>query len=199
MRGLSARLGKTLSLPYPHLRTIDDDDPLRYYLRSVLGFILALYFGCINLPLPQALKSPFKQFLTIEEAEALISKEKSAEDVRNNEPRTSAVEIASLWLIFSLEILAPLETMTWVTLATYRLSSSDDTPRDQIIASFLNAIAWLLPTVLPILRPKAIAPLDMFAFYVVRLGEGFLRLVAFWYDNSAYGAIATSGTWRSVF
>jgi len=170
---------------------MDDDNPLRYYLQSAPGFILTLYLGCINLPLPQALKSPFRQFLTIEEAEALISEEKSAEDTRNNESRTS-VERAPLWLTFSFPILASLETMAWFTLATYRLSSSDEIPRDQIIAPFLNAIAWLLPTVLPILRPKATAPLDLFAFYVVQLGEGIFRLVAFWYDNNAHGATVTS-------
>ena len=87
---------------------------------------------------------------------------------------------------FSLAILVSLETMTWFALA-YRLSSSDNTPRDQIIAPFLNAIAWLLPTVPPILRPKATAPLDLFAF-CVQLGEGFFRPVKFWYDNNAHGA-----------
>jgi len=171
---------------------MDDDNLLRYYLQSAPGFILALYLGCINLLLPQILKSPFKQFLTIEEAEALISEEMNVEDIRNNELPISTVERAPLWLTFSLAIPASLESVAWFALATYRLSSSDDASRDQIIPPFLNAIAWLLPTILPILRPKAIAPLDLFAFYVVQLGQGIFRLVTFWYDNSAHGATVTS-------
>jgi len=122
--------------------------------------------------MPQALKSPLKHFLTIKEAEALISEEKSAEDVRNNEPWTSAVESTPFWVTFSFAILASLETMTWFALATYRLSLSDDTSRDQIIALFLNAIAWLLLTVLPILCPEATAPLDLFAFQLFNLKKG---------------------------
>ena len=149
-------------------------------------------------PLPTTLKRvlrvigrPFQNFLTLPEAEALLSDEPHSDDLPAN---TSAVP---LWRTVLLSLVALAETLAWLVLGSYRFAVQPESLWEDL-QPFIIAASWLYATCRPIASPTATPPYDLFAMYCLRLAFDLLAFGGVLYDHTVYedplpGAWAIAG------
>ncbi|KIP06892.1 hypothetical protein PHLGIDRAFT_128004 [Phlebiopsis gigantea 11061_1 CR5-6] len=149
------------------------------------AFILLV--ALTSTPLPTTLKRvlrvigrPFQDFLTLPEAEALLS-----DDLRSDEPAvdTSAVP---LWRTVLLSLVALTETLAWLVLGSYRFAVQPESLWEDL-QPFIIAASWLYATCRPIAKPTATPPYDLFVLYCLRLILGLLVFGGVLYDHTVYG------------
>ena len=155
------------------------------------GLILVLFF--LSIPIPHVfdvLCLPFKNYLTLQEAEALdentavIDKLSSQDDmpVRLGEPET-----VPLWRPVVFVFVGIIQCLCWTAHGSYRLYND---PRDMLgdVLPFLVAIAWLYTIIRPIRHPITTSPFDLFSVYLVLFCSGFLRLGGILFDHNVFGS-----------
>ena len=162
------------------------DSCTRSYIESLPPFIIAILVLVCLIPFPSSrvgrgLLEPFKPFLTTAEAEALILDDTSGIQERFPKPR------APLWHTICLSGLALAELITWVIFASYQIVVSHGKHTYLTTIYIFRAGSWLPEVILPIFRPKAIAPYDLFALYLLQLLSAFFHFGALWYDLQSDG------------
>ncbi|KIJ35250.1 hypothetical protein M422DRAFT_262419 [Sphaerobolus stellatus SS14] len=165
------------------------DSCTRSYFEALPSAALALFIICLAIPVPstvlsRALKSPFKQFLTLPEAEALID-----DKPYDGEPivQKDAKPKGPLWRTVSLSGFALGETLVWLVIAGYRIVLLHGEFNYWTLTNFLNAFSWLPAVILPVLRPTVTPPYDLFAFYILQLIAGVFRFGVILYDRDTVG------------
>lgn len=142
-----------------------------------------------KLPFPASFKSfiehltrPFKDFLTLEEAEAIIGGQSTQARglTRGNEihGRISrhAIVVSSMSLIAG---------GMWLGLGSSRLVKL---PKSWFAWScIVTAIPWIYSALHPIVRPTATPPYDLFWLFVVKLAASALYLGGILYDSYVFG------------
>ncbi|KAF9459383.1 multidrug resistance-associated ABC transporter [Collybia nuda] len=158
-------------------------------------FVVLLCF--FSLPVPRPLrklfgiiKSPFEQYLTLHEAEAL-DLDSSAEDkvVADEDVGVTRIEVPNvvpLWRAVVFAFLGLLETLCWMSYGSFRFINDSNNVWGGLQA-FLIAGAWLYTVLRPIVRPTATPPFDLFAVYCVQLMAGVLLVGGFLFDYSVAG------------
>ncbi|KAI5116711.1 hypothetical protein M0805_003223 [Coniferiporia weirii] len=143
---------------------------------------LVLVFLALHIPLPAFLRllaSPFRLFLTLREAEALDTDEKTPlvpEQPPTESSSGDAVRVP-LWLTLVLTAVGLLETGAWLSVGTYLLAID----HEQVdLAGSLRAIAtafsWLYAALVPLVRPSATPTSSLFSLYLLHLIGGTLLL-----------------------
>lgn len=139
--------------------------------------VLAICLSFVPLPLPKpirnvvdAAKSPFKQYLSLHEAEGL-----TLEDVQNiGEAELEVQNIVPVWrtvifvFIGLLQCLVRLGDGSWLLITGH--------PAWEATQQFLVSLTWLYTVARPILWPTATPPFDMLALYMVHIAGGSLEL-----------------------
>ncbi|KAJ7725660.1 hypothetical protein DFH07DRAFT_1002530 [Mycena maculata] len=145
---------------------------------SILVFAICLSF-LPPPPLPtavrkvvDAIKSPFKPYLSLHDAEGLVladekrtSEEEVALEVKNTVP---------LWRTLVFVFVGLVECLAWLADGSFLLITGH--PRWEAIQRFLVASTWLYATARPIFRPTATPPYDMFTIYMAHIAGGILQL-----------------------
>ncbi|KAF9258421.1 P-loop containing nucleoside triphosphate hydrolase protein [Marasmius fiardii PR-910] len=170
-----------------------------------VGFVLAL---CLLSTLRATVKppawSPFKRFLTIQEAETLVY---AVDSTRGDELRTTTtttpakgddmsgekIRFRSIVMIF----IGLLQAGCWTALSSFRLyalfSSSYEVGGSQghamwkAVRPLLFAATWVYTVVRRIRRPTLTAPIDLFVVYVVLLVSGVVEFGGLLYGSSLQG------------
>ncbi|KAI0696160.1 multidrug resistance-associated ABC transporter [Cytidiella melzeri] len=139
----------------------------------------ALLAAIIRLPQPlKRILSPLNSFLTLPEAEALLSPDQKAEVQRPQ--RTS------LWPMVILSLTALLETLVWIVLGSY-LAVVEAVDLWHSVLPFLIASSWLYASCRPILSPTATPPYDLLVLYTTRIIFDTLVFGGILYDKHIYG------------
>jgi len=157
------------------------DSCTRSYVEALPPFIAAVLAALFLIPLPssptsRALAAPFKPYLTIPEAEALV-----LDDPNTNE-RVAVKPRPPLWRTVCLSGLAMAELIAWVTLASYQLVATHGEFTYSTTTDIIRAISWLSAVLLPIFRPMATAPYDLFAMYLFQASSRLFHFSTVWYD-----------------
>ena len=147
------------------------------------GLVLVLCF--LSIPIPRALdalRSPFKPYLTLPEAEALdgdIDKISSQDDIIETAPPSS-------WRTVVFVYVGITQCLSWIAHGLYRLHND---PRDVFggVLPFLVAIAWLYTIIRPISHPITTSPFDLFTIYLVLFCVGSLRIGGILFDHNVFG------------
>lgn len=159
-------------------------------------FVFLLCFFSLPFPRPTQklfgiIKAPFKQYLTLHEAEALDLDSAAGDKVTGDEDvgvaRVEVPDAVPLWRAVVFALLGLLETLCWMSYGSFRLIND---PEDIWAGSqaFLIAIVWLYTVLRPITRPAATSPFDLFAIYCVQLMAGILQLGGVLFDHHVAGA-----------
>ena len=153
---------------------------------SFLPAGLVLVLCLLTIPVPRAfhiLCSPFKPYLTLQEAEALsggIDKTSSQDDMGD------CAEKVPVWRTVVFVFVGILQCLSWIAHGSYRLHND---PRDIFggLLPFLVAIAWLYTIIRPITHPIATSPFDLFSIYLVLFCVGSLRIGGILFDHIVFG------------
>ncbi|KAF8554053.1 hypothetical protein OG21DRAFT_1497299 [Imleria badia] len=145
-------------------------------------FVAALCLFAIPLPLTvfarkfgRALKSPWDQFLTLREAEALDADEPIPDDTVSN----TAVP---LWRTVALAFVALVQALIWLSAGAYILVTHElDTWTG--VCALLVGSSWVYGVCKPVFWPKPTAHFDLFTLYLVHLVFGVIVLGGIVYDN----------------
>lgn len=147
-----------------------------------------VFLVCITIIPPPAiirrvldvLKTPFRPFLTLREAEILNTGEKI-----ENVPQDEASAVP-LWRTLVLSLIALTETLAWLALGSYHLViAPEDIWSD--LRPFAIALSWLYATCRPVICPTATPPFDLFAFYFLRVAGDVLSFGGELYDHTVMG------------
>ncbi|KAH9854525.1 multidrug resistance-associated ABC transporter [Lenzites betulinus] len=131
-------------------------------------------------------RKPFTNFLTIREAEALISGDENVAE--KEEPA------APLWRTLVLSTVSLVESLLWVALGCYSLIVDPDNTWNGI-RDLLVATTWLYAALRLIIKPTATAPRDLFVLFGAHLVLGLIVLFGHFYDTYVY-AVPLPGTLR---
>ena len=166
------------------------DSCTRSYFQSLppLVFIVIVLF--FQIPLTQKLygiiKPAFTPWLPLSEAEALLEVDSSPSVGEPSVPRGSRFK-PPLWRTICLSGLALVETISWLTIASYRIVLSTGGPDYRVISPFLSFLSWLPAVVAPVFRPTLTPPYGLFLLYLLQLVTGVFRFGAIWYDRDTLG------------
>lgn len=163
----------------------DFDDPqVRDAWNALVPGALVLAYITQKIPSPQPLKtlltrltSPFKPFLTLEEAEAL----------KTDEPSKGLPEHAPLWLTLALSWPALLEAGVWMGVAVFGLTVQSDDDENGVgdaWKALIMVLVWLYATIIPVQLRKSTPLYSLLIIYLVLLGGGILVLGGVLYDNT---------------
>jgi hypothetical protein len=161
------------------------------FVRELWSFILPIAFVlvfCITLlPIPNFLRpffnaicAPFRPFLSIQEAEALLAASSGeAEDgaFKDDPP--------PLWRTAVLTWVALFEVLVWLAFGTYRLATHSSDIWSGI-GPIVIATTWLYAALRPILAPSPIVMYDLLSLYLVHTITGLLNVGGFIFDNRVY-------------
>lgn len=159
---------------------------IREFWSAVLPLVLVGLTLASTLPQPKpvralvaAVKTPFRNFLTLPEAEALDGDDVDRVPHKNTPP-------VPLWRSLVLAIVSLLETLVWLGLATYSLAI---TPIDihHALVGFALSFVWLYAAVRPIVAPSATPPTDLLALYTLQLVMSVLLFGGILFDSSVRG------------
>ena len=153
------------------------------FLPAGLVFILCF----LSIPMPHALEilcSPFKNYLTLHEAEALDG---NIDKISSQDDMGDSVETVPLWRTVVFVFVGIFQCLSWIVHGSYRLH---DDPRDIFggVLPFLVAIAWLYTIIRPISHPIATSPFDLFSTYLAFFGVGSLRIGGILFDHNVLGS-----------
>ena len=149
----------------------------------------AVVFGLcfVALPIPKParrafsiLGSPFKPFVTLQEAEALDVK---ALGVEEEEEVPELPTFVPLWRTVLFVFVGIVECFCWTAAGAYGLYNHNDNP----IFPFLVALSWLYTAIRPIARPAATPPYGLFAIYLVLFITSILQIGGFLFDHGVSG------------
>lgn len=161
---------------------------VREFWSAVLPLVLVALVIASTLPQPKpvrtlvaSLKTPFRNFLTLAEAEALDA---DADDL-NCVPRNTVPPVP-LWRSLLLAVVSLLETLVWLGVATYCLAISPVDVHHALVASALSLV-WLYATVRPIVAPAATPPNDLLVLYTLQLVMSLLTFGGILFDSSVRG------------
>ena len=148
------------------------------------GLVLILCF--LSIPIPHAfdiLRSPFKPYLTLHEAEALDG---NIDKISSQDETGNSVETVPLWRTVVFVFVGIIQFLSWAAHGLYRLHND---PRDVLggVLPFLVAIAWLYTIIRLINHPIATSPFDLFSIYLTLFGVGFLRIGGILFDHIVFG------------
>ncbi|TFK50633.1 P-loop containing nucleoside triphosphate hydrolase protein, partial [Heliocybe sulcata] len=148
------------------------------------AFVFLLCLGYVPLPPPlrrlaNLLKSPFSEYVTLEEAEALDAS-------LSPEVVESADKPVPLWRTVILSFVALLESLVWLAFGAYRLVSGADSHAWVAAQPFLLSFSWFYAFLVPILRPKATPPWDLLVLYCIHFVISTVSLGAVLYNHNVY-------------
>lgn len=153
---------------------------------SALGpaaIVAAVLF--LAIPLPQStghalavVGSPFKQFLTLKEAESLLTSDAKTE-VHHHSQRPT------LWRTLVLSLTTLVETLAWLAIGSYILITGEEYTWSSLLP-FLVAMSWLYACCRSIFKPAATPPYDLFALFIVRLFCDVVVFGGMLYDRYVY-------------
>ena len=159
---------------------------IREFWSAVLPLVLVGLTLASTLPQPKpvralvaTVKRPFRNFLTLPEAEALDGDDVDRVPTKNTPP-------VPLWRSLVLAVISLLETLVWLGLATYSLAI---TPIDihHALVGFALSFVWLYAAVRPIVAPSATPPTALLALYTLQLVMSILVFGGILFDSSVRG------------
>ncbi|KAL5505095.1 hypothetical protein ACEPAH_7758 [Sanghuangporus vaninii] len=127
--------------------------------------------------------SPLKEFLTLEEAEALDYDESKPRDAPTNGPVRKR---PPFWFTIILVVFSLIETGSWLAVGAYIFATERKDTREGILAFFFAA-TWLYASLSPALKPCVGPPYDLFALYLVHFFGASLMLGGVVSDSTVYG------------
>ncbi|KZT66167.1 hypothetical protein DAEQUDRAFT_813713 [Daedalea quercina L-15889] len=160
---------------------------IREFWTAVLPLALVVVFLTSALPQPKGIRiavavfqRPFRNFLSLPEAEALDTDEKTERVTRAGKPPVP------LWRSLLLALVALTEALVWLGLACYSLAVI---PVDvhHALVGFALAFVWLYAAVRPIASPSATPPVDLLVFYTLQLVTSTLALGGLLFDSNVRG------------
>ncbi|KAG2143718.1 hypothetical protein DEU56DRAFT_792331 [Suillus clintonianus] len=130
-------------------------------------------------PLTNAIKSPFRNFLTLREAEALDIQEGNTCDVvvDNTVP---------LWHTVLLSFVALVQALVWTAVGAYSIIMN----KAHIwtgIAPLLIAATWIYASCKPVFWPKPTIHYDLFALFMIHFVFGIVLLGGTLYEHEVFG------------
>lgn len=135
----------------------------------------------------RTITKPFTNFLTLREAEALISG-------NENIPEEDRENAAPLWRTLVLSTASLVESLFWIGLGCYSLIlHSEDVWGG--IRDFLVAITWFYAALRLIIKPTATVPHDLLVLIGIHLVFGTIIFFGHLYDSYAY-ALPPPNTFR---
>lgn len=167
---------------------------------ALIPFFLVVVYIISYIPLSQPVRrvkdwatSPFASFVSIADAEAYLYEDATSEDVvRVDEDEEAKVKRrvnqASVKVTLVLSWFGVLETVAWMGIGSFKLAEVDagsGVPWDAWTSVFI-ALSWAYAAAKPMLKPQATPSYDLFAFYVLQLVLGGLRLGGEFYDWNVY-------------
>ncbi|KAG8970070.1 hypothetical protein FRC05_000718 [Tulasnella sp. 425] len=188
----------------PNVGTICHASALLYAtsLAAILVFIFTIYSLPISYPSwLSGLFNPFKTFLTVDEAEAIIAQTEEASSPDDAKPTTGPEEedtpsYGALWRTTVLSVFSLLESLTWLALGSYRAYTFSQAPEPDIqpvdiAIPFITALTWLYASVKSFTRyPRPTPPYDLFTLFLVYFLAGCLDWAVL-----AYGKATLGGSW----
>ncbi|KAL0058578.1 hypothetical protein AAF712_014741 [Marasmius tenuissimus] len=167
----------------------------------VFVFLLALFSIPIPKPAPvkkliRILKSPFRSYLTLHEAEALDTAPAAGDEVAEDEnrPRVEVEQVVSLWRTVVLVFVGLLEVMMWTITGSYKLVVDDSSTVWTSVRPLLVACVWIYAVMRPVIRPSVTAPLDLFVVYVLQLVSAVIQFGGALYGHAVLDMPAPSVT-----
>ena len=148
------------------------------------GLVLALCFFLI--PIPHTLDtlcSPFKNYLTLQGAEALDG---DVDKISSQDDMGDSVEKVPLSRTVVFVFVGIIQFISWISHGSYRLYNDS---RDIFggLLPFLVAIVWLYTIIRPISHPITTSPFDLFSIYLVLFCVGSLRIGGILFDHNVSG------------
>ena len=141
-------------------------------------------------PWLEVIKSPFKTYITLAEAEALDARaagdEKDVELEELNSSDNSSVAVP-LWRSLVLSWLGLVQTLVWLAVGSYTLVV-EPSHGWVTLCLVLISLSWLYATVRPIFHPMATPPMDLFSLYCIHLVAGTLLFGGAFYERDVAGA-----------
>jgi hypothetical protein len=134
----------------------------------------------------EIVKSPFKSYISLPEAEALDAKAAAGDVADDDEDDGQSVvpTPVPLWRTLLLSWVALVEALVWLGVSSFRLV---DTPSDpwNIISPFLISCTWLYASARPVFTPMVTPPKDLFVLYVIHLASAILLFGGMIFDYNA--------------
>ncbi|KAJ6593236.1 multidrug resistance-associated ABC transporter [Mycena capillaripes] len=128
-----------------------------------------------------AVKSPFKPYLSLHEAEGL----KLQDEQNIAEAELEVQNIVPLWRTVVFVFIGMLQCL--VRMGDGSLLLITGHPPWQAIQQFLVALTWLYTAARPIFRPTATPPFDMLAIYTAHIAGGVLQLGGYLFQHNTSG------------
>jgi hypothetical protein len=167
---------------------LDFQDPCIRGAWSAIAPITVVLLACLSgISLPQGpvkdayqrIISPFKEFITLAEAEALQGTENTDENI----PKQP--EESPFWRPVALSGVALFQSLVWFSIASYRLITNINDVWYGV-QPVLIAISWLYASIRIILYPVVTVPYDLFALYLVQFSASIILLSGTLYDSSVF-------------
>ncbi|THH08106.1 hypothetical protein EW145_g2928 [Phellinidium pouzarii] len=144
--------------------------------------VLVFVFLVLSIPFPapiRKLAAPFREFLSLEEAEALDADQHIpfTSQQRQPDPASRHTRRAPLWLTFVLSATSLLESGAWLAAGTYALAiNREHTDFAGALRNIVVAFTWLYAALVPITCPTATPSPSLVSLYVAHLIGGALLL-----------------------
>ncbi|KAG9310797.1 hypothetical protein JVU11DRAFT_8649 [Chiua virens] len=149
------------------------------------AFVAVLCLCSIPLPFPASarklgriLRTPFNEFLTLREAEALDTGQVGTDDMDSN----SAVP---LWRTVALAFVALVQALIWLSDGAYILITHEYDTWMGVCAVLIGS-TWVYGVSKPLFWPKPTAHLDLFWLYLAHLVFGVILLGGIIYDHEIF-------------
>ncbi|KAH9943429.1 multidrug resistance-associated ABC transporter [Epithele typhae] len=139
-------------------------------------------------PLLRAATAPLANFLTVHEAEALVSDEKTTEEEESPS--------VPLWRTLILSSVSLVETLLWLGIGCYSLVVNQEETWNGV-RDFLVAVTWCFAALRPVVVPPATAPLDLVCLFFIHFVLGIVTFFGLLYDQYVY-EIPIPGTLRTT-
>lgn len=147
-------------------------------------FILILLATSLPIPLPprfhrifRLIRSSFKSYLTLDEAEALDLASPLYPYISPSIPNPG-----SRWRSVLFAFVGLLESLVWVADTSFYLVATQD-PYLGVIRRSSVALSWIYTTVRPIAHPLTTVPYDLFTVYVLHFVAGSLQLGGYIFES----------------
>jgi hypothetical protein len=160
------------------------------------GFVLLLLLSRVSIPVPEPakpwlefVKSQFRPFITLPEAEALDASAAGDEKLGSLEdvtPRDDPSVAIPLWRSLILSWLGLVQTLVWLGVGSYTWTVQSSHPW-LALCHILISSSWLYATVRPIFHPKATPPMDLFSLYCIHLVTAILLFGGIFYERNVAG------------
>ncbi|KAL1733355.1 hypothetical protein EV714DRAFT_246810 [Schizophyllum commune] len=156
---------------------------------AFLPAVVVLLLCVSAIPLPakayrvlDTLRSPFRTFLPLHEAEAVDLAE---EEEKPALPPITVQAVAPLWRTVVLTFVGLVETLCWIATASFTIIVYDGSVWGGLI-SLIVAATWLYATVRPVMRPPITVPWDLFVLYCAHLIGAVLNIGGIIFDHDVY-------------